>query len=152
MPDPKRLATLKEAVQHGIVVRLLLPEKTDPALVLYASRAYYDELLSTHVKIYERQNALLQANTALINGVRSTIGSTHLDWRSFTNNQEINAVVPGQGFGTQMQIMFEKDLKSSKLIRLESWKNRSSAHPSKKEQHVCRRASYNHSYEPVLSY
>lgn len=54
----------------------------------------------------------------------STIGSTNLDWRSFTNNQEINAVVLGQGFGEQMQALFEKDLESSRQIKLEDWRNR----------------------------
>jgi cardiolipin synthase len=125
VPDPKLLAALKEAVQRGVDVRLLLPGKTDSVMVFYASRSYYDELLSANVKIYEREDALLHAKTALIDGVWSTIGSTNLDWRSFTNNQEINAVVLGQGFGTQMQTMFEKDLGLSKLITLESWRSRS---------------------------
>jgi cardiolipin synthase A/B len=127
VPDPKLLAALKEAVQRGADVRLLLPGKTDSTLVFYASRSYYDELLAANVKIYERQDALLHAKTAMIDGVWSTIGSTNLDWRSFTNNQEINAVVLGQGFGTQMQSMFEKDLESSTLITLESWRSRSIA-------------------------
>ncbi len=127
VPDPKLLAALKEAVQRGVDVRLLLPEKTDSTMVFYASRSYYDELLTAKVKIYERQDALLHAKTAMIDGVWSTIGSTNLDWRSFTNNQEINAVVLGQGFGTQMQSMFEKDLESSTLITLESWRSRSIA-------------------------
>ena len=127
VPDPKLLAALKEAVQRGVDVRLLLPGKTDSTLVFYASRSYYDELLSANVKIYERQDALLHAKTAMIDGVWSTIGSTNLDWRSFTNNQEINAVVLGQGFGAQMQSMFEKDLESSTLITLESWRSRSIA-------------------------
>jgi cardiolipin synthase len=127
VPDPKLLAALKEAVQRGVDVRLLLPEKTDSIMVFYASRSYYDELLKANVKIYERQDALLHAKTAMIDGVWSTIGSTNLDWRSFTNNQEINAVVLGQGFGTQMQSMFEKDLESSTVITLESWRSRSIA-------------------------
>lgn len=127
VPDPKLLTALKEAVQRGVDVRLLLPEKTDSTMVFYASRSYYDELLTANVKIYERQDALLHAKTAMIDGVWSTIGSTNLDWRSFTNNQEINAVVLGQGFGTQMQSMFEKDLESSTLITLESWRSRSIA-------------------------
>jgi len=125
VPDPKLLAALKEAVQRGADVRLILPEKTDSMMVFYASRSYYDELLKANVKIYERQDALLHAKTAMIDGVWSTVGSTNLDWRSFTNNQEINAVVLGQGFGTQMQSMFEKDLESSILISLESWRSRS---------------------------
>lgn len=125
VPDPQLLAALKEAVQRGVDVRLLLPEKTDSAFVHYASRSYYDELLSAGVKIYERQDALLHAKTALIDGVWSTIGSTNLDWRSFVSNQEINAVILGQDFGAQMQAMFEKDLESSKLVTLEAWRKRS---------------------------
>jgi cardiolipin synthase len=125
VPDPQLLTALKEAVQRGADVRLLLPEKTDSAMVSYASRSYYDELLSAGVKIYERQGALLHAKTVLIDGVWSTIGSTNLDWRSFTNNQEINAVMLGQDFGGQMQALFEKDLESSHLITLEAWRKRS---------------------------
>lgn len=124
VPDPQLLAALKEAVQRGVEVRLLLPEKTDSNMVYYASRSFYDELLSADIKIYEKQDALLHAKTALIDGVWSTIGSTNLDWRSFTNNLEINAVVLGQDFGTQMQTMFEEDLKSSKRITLEAWRKR----------------------------
>jgi cardiolipin synthase len=125
VPDPQLLAALKDAVQRGVDVRLLLPEKIDSSLVYYASRSYYDELLSAGVKIYERQVALLHAKTALIDGVWSTVGSTNLDWRSFLNNQEINAVMLGQDFGAQMQAMFEKDLDSSKLVTLEAWRSRS---------------------------
>ena len=66
----------------------------------------------------------MHAKTALIDGVWSTVGSTNLDWRSFLNNQEINAVVLGQDFGLQMQVLFEQDLASSKLITLESWRKR----------------------------
>jgi len=125
VPDPQLLTALKEAVQRGVDVRLLLPEKTDSIMVFNASRSFYDELLSANVKIYERQDALLHAKTVLIDGVWSTIGSTNLDWRSFTNNQEINAVVLGQDFGAQMQAMYEKDLESSKQITLEDWRKRS---------------------------
>ncbi len=125
VPDPKLLAALKEAVQRGVDVSLLLPEKTDSAMVFYASRSYYDELLSAGVKIYARHDALLHAKTALVDGVWSTIGSTNLDWRSFVNNQEIDAVILGQNFGAQMHALFDKDLKSSKLITLEQWRERS---------------------------
>ncbi len=125
VPDPQLLAALKEAVQRGVDVRLLLPGKTDSALVFYASRSYYDELLSAGIKIYERQDALLHAKTALIDGVWSTVGSTNLDWRSFLSNQEINAVMLGQDFGAQMQVLFEQDLHSSQLVTLEAWRKRS---------------------------
>lgn len=94
-------------------------------LVFYASRSYYDELLSAGVKICERQDALLHAKTAVIDGVWSTIGSTNLDWLSIEHNQEINAVILGQDFGSQMKIMFEKDMGASRLVTLEEWRKRS---------------------------
>jgi cardiolipin synthase len=127
VPDIKLLNALKDAVKRGVDTRLLLPDKTDSILVYYASRSFYDELLRAGVKIYERQDALLHAKTAVIDGVWSTIGSTNLDWRSFVHNQEINAVILGQDFGAQMQMMFERDLTVSKPITLEAWKKRSIA-------------------------
>ncbi len=124
VPDPQLLATLKDAVSRGVSVKLLLPEKTDSDLVFYASRSYYNELLEAGVEIYEHEVAILHAKTALIDGVWSTIGSTNLDWRSFVNNQEINAVMLGQDFGDQMQNMFYQDLTVSQQITLEDWRNR----------------------------
>jgi cardiolipin synthase A/B len=125
VPDVQMLTALKEAAQRGVEVRLLLPDKTDSNMVFYASRSFYDELLNANVKIYELHNALLHAKTLLIDGVWSTVGSTNLDWRSFTSNQEIDAVILGQNFGAKMQVMYENDLKSSKQITPEEWKKRS---------------------------
>lgn len=125
VPDPQLLAALKQAVRRGVDVKIILPSNTDSGLVFHAGRSYYDELLSSGVKIYERHAALLHAKTALIDGVWSTIGSTNLDWRSFLHNDELNAVVLGPKFGKQMLAMFEKDLASSRLVTLEQWRNRS---------------------------
>jgi len=125
VPDPQLLAALKDAVQRGVDVRIILPSNTDSWLVFHAGRSYYAELLGAGVKIYERHDALLHSKTALIDGVWSTIGSTNLDWRSFLHNEEVNAVILGQEFGAQMQSMFETDLASSSPITLEQWEQRS---------------------------
>ena len=109
---------------RGVDVRLLLPHMTDSVLVFHASRSFFTELLEAGVTIYEQQDAVLHAKTALIDSVWSTIGSTNLDWRSFVHNQEINAVVLGQAFGTQMQAMFERDLASSQRVSLAQWLRR----------------------------
>ena len=124
VPDPQLVAALKAAVQRGVDVTIILPSNTDFWLVFQAGRSFYTDLLEAGVKIYERQDALLHAKTVVIDGVWSTIGSTNLDWRSFLHNDEINAVILGQGFGAQMQAMFEQDLAASKVITLEQWKQR----------------------------
>ncbi len=125
VPDPQLLAALKSAATRGVDVRLVLPARTDSALVFHAGRSYYDELLGDGVRIFERQAALMHAKTALIDGVWSSVGSTNLDWRSFLHNQEVTAVVLGTEFGARMRAAFERDVAASDPITLGRWRERS---------------------------
>jgi cardiolipin synthase A/B len=124
VPDPQLVASMKDAVARGVDVKLILPARTDSALVFHAGRSHYSELLHAGIKIYERKNALLHAKTALIDGVWSTVGSTNLDWRSFLHNQELNAVVLGAEFGQRMRKAFDEDVAQSQQITLEAWERR----------------------------
>lgn len=81
-------------------------------------------LLEGGVKIYERQGELLHSKTAVIDGVWSTVGSTNLDWRSFLDNDEVNAVILGRDFGRKMLDMFAADLAASQAIDREGWERR----------------------------
>jgi len=125
VPDPQLLAALEAAAARGVDVRLVLPGRTDSALVFHAGRSYYEQLLQAGVKIFERRNAMMHAKTAVIDGVWSTVGSTNLDWRSFLHNQEVNAVVLGTEFGDRMRAAFESDVAQSEQITLEQWQRRS---------------------------
>jgi cardiolipin synthase len=40
------------------------------------------------------------------------------------HNAEINSVVLGVEFGRQMEAMFERDIRESRVIELESWNRR----------------------------
>ena len=131
VPDPQLLLTLEAAARRGVDVKLILPSQTDSWLVLYAGHNYYDRLLRAGVKIYERRGVVLHSKTALIDGVWATVGSTNLDWRSFLHNRELNAVVLGAEFGSQVQAMFDKDLAESEAITLEQWQQRPAAKRAK---------------------
>ena len=124
VPDPQLLAALEAAAARGVRVTLILPSKTDSWLVFHAGRGYYHRLLSAGVKIYERRGVILHSKTALVDGVWATVGSTNLDWRSFLHNHELDAVVLGVEFGSQLQAMFDKDLAASDAILLEQWERR----------------------------
>ena len=124
VPDPQLVKSLKDAVARGVDVKLVLPGRTDSALVFHAGRSHYSDLLRSGIKIYERKDVLLHAKTALIDGVWSTVGSTNLDWRSFLHNQELNAVVLGAEFGSRMRKAFDDDLAQSRQITLEEWESR----------------------------
>jgi cardiolipin synthase len=124
-PDPQLLEALTDAVRRGVDVKLVLPSYSDSSAIFHLGRSYYTELLRGGVKIYELRGAVMHAKTACIDGVWSTIGSTNLDWRSFLHNDEINAVILGRDFATQMDAMFAKDLTESDAIALGPWQHRS---------------------------
>ncbi len=125
VPDPQLLSALNDAAARGVEVKLILPSHADSELVFHAGRAHYAGLLQGGVQIFERQGELLHSKTAVVDGVWSTVGSTNLDWRSFLDNDEVNAVVLGREFAAQMQAMFQKDLAASIRITPEDWAKRS---------------------------
>lgn len=120
-PGADMLEALCDAARRGVDVQLVLPARSDFAPVLHAGRSYYGQLLAAGVQVHELQDAVLHAKTAVIDGVVSTVGSSNMDWRSFTGNSELNAVVFGEDFGDAMQRMFRQDVQNSQPITREAW-------------------------------
>jgi len=105
-------------------VKIVLPGTTDSSMVLNAGRYYYSRLLKSGVKLYRRRDVMLHAKTAVIDNVWSTVGSTNMDFWSFSTNDEVNAVILNKEFAAEMEKMFAGDLAESDEIRLEEWKKR----------------------------
>jgi cardiolipin synthase len=123
-PDRQMLHALERAARRGVDMRLLLPSQSDVALIVSAQRSHYEELLEAGVKIYEWQGEMLHAKTATIDGVWSTVGTSNLDWWSIARDNEINAIILGHSFGSQMNQTFKSDMENSKQIELDQWKAR----------------------------
>jgi cardiolipin synthase len=124
-PNDQFISALKDAARRGVDVRIILPGFTDSRFVLYTSRAHYTELLEAGVKLYERDDRMLHAKTAVIDGLWSTVGSSNLDYLSFVHDNEANAVIVGRDFGRQMEDLFRVDLSHARPIELEKWNRRS---------------------------
>ncbi|MTV40917.1 cardiolipin synthase [Duganella radicis] len=124
VPDRQTVDALIAAAKRGVDVKIVLPGVSDSGLVFYAGHAFYDDLLSAGVKIYQLKLAVLHAKTAVIDGAWSTVGSTNIDTRSFLHNSELNVIVMGEAFGVEMEKAFQEDMKDSNLITLEQWRDR----------------------------
>ena len=124
VPDDETVKALGDAARRGVDVKIVLPGTTDSSLTLDAGRYHYSELLKAGVKLYERRNVLLHAKTAVIDNVWSTVGSTNMDFWSFSTNDEVNAVILSKEFAAEMEKMFADDLAESHEIRLDEWKKR----------------------------
>ena len=123
-PGAEMVDALCDAAGRGVDVQLVLPAQSDFSPVLQAGRSWYSRLLGAGVKIHELQDATLHAKTAVIDGVLSTVGSSNMDWRSFTSNSEVNAVVFGEDFGDAMARMFRADVANASPVTLAVWRKR----------------------------
>jgi cardiolipin synthase len=124
VPDQQIVDALVGAAKRGVDVRLVLPGVSDHSMIRYAGQAFYDQLLSGGVRIFELQVAVLHAKTAVIDGAWSTIGSANIDRRSFIHNYELNVVVIDPAFGASMESAFREDLRDSREVVLDQWRQR----------------------------
>ena len=124
IPDRQTVEALTDAAKRGVDVKIILPGTSDSSLAQFAGEYFYSGLLKSGVKLYKRRNALLHAKTLVIDGVWSTVGSTNMDFWSFSSNDEVNAVILNREFAVAMEDMFARDIAESDQIRWEEWKER----------------------------
>lgn len=116
VPDNAILAALKSAARKGVEVMIVVPHKNDSRLVHYASRARYDELTRSGVKILPFYGGLLHAKTVTVDGDFSLIGSVNLDMRSFWLNFELTFFVYDREFTRQLRSVQHRYISESKLL------------------------------------
>jgi cardiolipin synthase len=125
LPDGKMIKTLTEAAGRGVRVVVLLPGAIDHNLIRQASRSELGKLLQAGVEVYECGAALLHAKTMVVDGRWATVGSTNLDQRSFSLNDEINLVVYDEPVAQKLERIFHDVLSRSKQVTYEQWRSRS---------------------------
>ena len=126
VPDESTLWSLEDAVRRGVRVRLLVEgEITDAMPVKYASRHYYDRLLSLGVEIHEYAPTMMHTKVLVVDGIWSMFGSANFDNRSLELNDELNVAVSSRDLAARLLQDMEKDLKVSHNLDLASWRKRS---------------------------
>jgi cardiolipin synthase len=125
VPDPDLELGLIEAAKRGVRVTLLVPgPHQDSALVRYASRTYYRELLEAGVRIFEFQPTVMHSKLVVVDGAWALIGSPNFDSRSIELNHEIAVAVYDDAFAQELTASFARDLKRSRQVMLadvEEW-------------------------------
>jgi len=124
VPDPPLLLALRTAALRGVEVELVLPGRTDLALVTWAGRSYFEELLEAGVRIHEYQPRILHAKVLTVDGHCATVGSANMDIRSFQLNYEVAAFVHGRQRVDELDRQFEIDLAQSSAVLLEDCERR----------------------------
>ena len=121
IPSESIQNALCQAAISGVDVRLMLPEKSDSAIVGAASRFYFKELLNAGVRIFLYSKGFVHAKTVVADSRLSVVGTANMDIRSFDLNFEIMSVIYGMKFAEKLESVFLEDLKECHEISNEAW-------------------------------
>ena len=129
IPDGEMSGLLQKASERGVKVRIMLPGAvTDSSVVLHAGHRRYEDLLAKGVEIWEFKPSLNHQKVMIIDGLWSHVGSTNLDDRSLDINDEASIGLIDTGVAGELRKAFESDLKVSRQVTLEEWRQRSAWH------------------------
>lgn len=124
IPNSQILTALTTASRSGVDVRIIIPRKSDSWAAQYATDSYIEQLARSGIRIFRYSKGFVHAKTMVIDDVFSSIGTANLDYRSFSLNFEINALIYNKGINRQMRDFFEIDIKESEEVDYERWKQR----------------------------
>ena len=125
IPDDSIKDALKVAANSGVDVKIIIPNKPDHPFVYWASYSYIGELLPSGVRVFTYEKGFIHSKIILVDEEVCSIGTTNIDIRSFKLNFEINAFVYGKEDCYRFVEICEADLRNSKEITKEIYKNRS---------------------------
>ena len=125
IPGESILDALSVAALSGIKIKLLVPNKSDSALVNAAARSYYGEVLDTGAEIYLYKKGFVHAKTLVADGQLAIVGTANMDHRSFELNFEVNSLIYDAKVAHQLRDAFFDDIKDAVKINPNTWKKRS---------------------------
>ncbi len=125
-PSQNQVDLLVAAAARGVVVRVLIPGRhNDQPMTKSAGRGAYGDLLKGGVKIFEYEPTMIHTKTIVVDGLFAMIGSSNFDARSTQINEELDVTIYDEGFGREMDGVFQRDLQHAKPYRLEEFQKRS---------------------------
>lgn len=124
LPTEGLLKALVTAALSNVDVRIMIPYRTDSAILRYASFSYISECLRAGIKIYLYKPGMLHSKLIIIDHEITSIGSTNFDFRSFEHNFEANMFIYSEEFNRKIGEQFLADQHSSVRILASDWKKR----------------------------
>lgn len=125
IPDDSLVSAMSTAVVRGVDVRVVVSEVVDQPLVNLAQCSYYEQLLSSGVRIHRYRDYLLHAKTVRIDDTLGIIGSSNVDIRSFQLNEEVSLLVLDHTTMQRFRQIHDGYMAGSDELLLDAWRRRS---------------------------
>ena len=124
VPGEPLAIALQNAALRGVEVRLLVPRRNDSRLVKYASRRYFDDLLTTGVKVLLYGGGLLHTKSITVDDEFALFGTVNLDQRSMHLNFELMLLVFDARFTGELVGLQESYERDATPLERDRWRQR----------------------------
>jgi cardiolipin synthase A/B len=127
LPDRGLRKELVRAIrERHVQVRIITPgPHTDHLMTRHTSRRLYGQLLRAGADIFEYQTSMIHVKSMIIDGKWCVFGSTNLDHRSFSINDELNVATNDPAVIGRLREDFAHDLAECKAVTYAEWRSRS---------------------------
>ena len=123
--ETSMVQSLCRAADSGVDVRLLLPGVPDHKYTYLAAGAYFDELLSHGVRIFEYTPGFLHSKLLVADGEMAVTGTVNMDYRSFQLHYECGVLLYGMSAVEHILRDIKATLEQCREIELPKWRRRS---------------------------
>jgi cardiolipin synthase len=117
--DDEMIRALSYAALRGVEVIIIMPHVPDKKYAYFLARSYYKELLLKGVKIYEYTPGFVHAKEFVSDGMRGTVGSVNLDYRSLYLHFECGIYIYDNGCLADIEEDFKFTLSKCQEITVE---------------------------------
>ncbi|MES5867059.1 cardiolipin synthase [Bacillus cereus group sp. RP32] len=121
VPSKEMMKELKDALNRGVNVKILVPFKSDAVLLKQAAYPYLKDMLHAGAEIYQYQNGFFHGKVTIIDGEIVDIGTANFDNRSFYLNTESNCIIYDKGVTADVWNRLKEDFHKSKRLSEEDF-------------------------------
>jgi cardiolipin synthase len=118
LPNPVLSAAIAVAALRGVDVRVVVPERSDIALVDWAMRAKFQDLIEQGVKVYTSGAPFDHSKLMVVDDVWVLVGSSNWDQRSLRLNFEANLECYDADLAGTMEAHFQRIAGDAELVSL----------------------------------
>lgn len=124
LPTEGLLRALQAVALSKVDVRIMIPARSDSAVLTNASFSYVQECLRAGIKVYLYEAGMLHSKTVMVDDEFVSVGSSNFDFRSFEHNFESNVFIYSREVNEHMAAIFFEDLKRCTRISSARWRQR----------------------------
>lgn len=117
IPSPKLFSALRNALQNGVIVKIIVPKISDHAFVKEAAYRYFRPLINEGAIVMQFHKGFYHTKVLLVDDKVSDIGTSNFDKRSLFLNSEINCLLFDAHSIETTKKLLQMDLANSAPIR-----------------------------------